>query len=258
MSFRFFDLTVARTARLSPSLVRITFTGEELEAFASGGYDQSLSLFLPHPGQDAPVIARGEDWFEEFRAMDPAVRAVCRSYTVRAQRPGEADIDFVLHAEPAGPAATWAAQAKPGDRAAVLGPYEADNAGVRFRLPEDAAWVLVAADETALPAAQAILEGLPAGLPARVWLQVPRTADQVAVSTAAEAEITWLTSGIEDAVRGAELPEGTPYAWIAGESGMVKALRRHLVNDRAVDRRAITFTGYWRRGVSEDQFREEA
>ncbi|CAI9412003.1 siderophore-interacting protein [Nocardioides sp. T2.26MG-1] len=40
------------------------------------------------------------------------------------------------------------------------------------------------------------------------------------------------------------------YAWIAGESGMVIALRRALVSDLGVDRRQVAFMGYWRRGVA--------
>jgi NADPH-dependent ferric siderophore reductase len=40
------------------------------------------------------------------------------------------------------------------------------------------------------------------------------------------------------------------YAWIAGESGVVTALRRALVKDLGIDRRQVAFMGYWRRGVS--------
>jgi NADPH-dependent ferric siderophore reductase len=40
------------------------------------------------------------------------------------------------------------------------------------------------------------------------------------------------------------------YAWIAGESWMVKALRRSLVTELEVDRRQVAFMGYWREGVS--------
>jgi NADPH-dependent ferric siderophore reductase len=262
--FRFFRLEVARTERLSPTLLRVTFGGEgtdALDGFASGGRDQSLSLFLPHPGQAEPVMPTGPDWFNEYRALDPGVRAVLRSYTVRAQRPGEVDIDFVLHTDPAGPAAQWASEAEPGDWIIALGPAVPDNTGVRFRLPEGADYVIVAADETALPAAAAILESLPAGLPAKAWIRVPHADDALKPDTAADVEITWLTGGTDgvvDALRAAELPEGTPYAWLAGEAGMVRELRRQLVRERKFDRRAVAFTGYWRRGASEDQFRYEA
>lgn len=36
----------------------------------------------------------------------------------------------------------------------------------------------------------------------------------------------------------------------------MKALRRHFVNERRLDRRRVTFVGYWRRGLSEDALRE--
>jgi NADPH-dependent ferric siderophore reductase len=40
------------------------------------------------------------------------------------------------------------------------------------------------------------------------------------------------------------------YAWIAGESWMVKCLRRSLVGELGVDRSQVAFMGYWREGVA--------
>lgn len=40
------------------------------------------------------------------------------------------------------------------------------------------------------------------------------------------------------------------YAWIAGESGVVTGLRRHLVKELGIDRRQVAFMGYWRQGVA--------
>jgi len=40
------------------------------------------------------------------------------------------------------------------------------------------------------------------------------------------------------------------YAWIAGESWMVKMLRRSLVTELGVARGQVAFMGYWREGVS--------
>lgn len=42
----------------------------------------------------------------------------------------------------------------------------------------------------------------------------------------------------------------TLYAWIAGESWLVKALRRSLVSELNFDRAHVAFMGYWREGVS--------
>ncbi|MGN9816067.1 siderophore-interacting protein [Streptomyces sp. SD11] len=279
--YRMFTLQVARTRRLTPSLLRVTFTGPELSAFASDGRDQSLTLFLPRPGQTEPVmppVEYGDGWRQAWLDTPEDTRAVMRSYTLRALRQDahgattEVDIDFVLHgtepgaATPAGPASRWAADAAPGDRAVLLGPSVADNGAIRFRPPADADLVLLWADETALPAASAILETLPAGTRARVWLEVPHAGDCHAPTTPAgvDAQITWLVrdegapSAVE-VIRAARLPAArAPYAWIAGEAGCVKELRRHLVRERELDRTRVTFVGYWRRGLSEEQLRAQA
>ncbi|UXY27724.1 siderophore-interacting protein [Streptomyces sp. HUAS TT20] len=262
--FRFFSLRVARTRRLGPSLVRVTFTGSDLHAFQSHGRDQSLSLFLPHPGQTEPVVPvdLGDGWWQAWRELPDGVRAVMRSYTLRALRrdPDEVDIDFVLHS-PSGPASRWAAGATTGDRVLLLGPAIADNRAIRFRPPQDTDLVLIWGDETAVPAVSAILESLPAGTTVRAWLTVPYAGDIQGVATEADAHIAWFVGDdgspmAVDAVRTAQLPPAQrPYAWIAGESGQVKDLRRHLVAERGIDRRRVTFVGYWRRGLTEEQLR---
>ncbi|GAA3721878.1 siderophore-interacting protein [Streptomyces tremellae] len=268
--YRFFDLTVERTRRVGPSTLRVTFTGADLAHFESLGLDQSLSLFLPRPGQQRPVLPRehGDGWWAAWREIDEDERAVMRSYTLRALRrgPDEIDVDFVLHGD-LGPASRWAATAVPGQRVVVLGPRVADNAAVRFRLPRSADSVLVWADETALPAAEAILAALPAGIAADVWIDVPRTADRRPLQTAADARIAWqVAEDAPDAARGARAlaamrsaaRRGTrPYAWLCGESTAVTSLRRMLVRERGMAKSDVTFVGYWRQGVTEEQTRAE-
>ncbi|MGW8486984.1 siderophore-interacting protein [Streptomyces sp. NPDC055886] len=259
--FRPFDLTVLRTRRLGPSILRVTLGGPGADGLRGGGRDQSLSVVLPGcPGAGRAAVPAGAGDTGPARPGDG--RAVTRSYAVRAQRlradgSTEVDLDFVLHGD-GGPASRWARAAAPGDRLRVLGPAVADNTAVRFRPPADTDWVLIRADETALPAAAAILEWLPAGLPARVWLEVPRTEDRQALNTASKARIGWLVRsegaacGVE-AVRSAELPGGTPYAWIAGEASGVRALHHHLVRERGFAPGRVTSAAYWRRGLSEEQ-----
>nr|WP_306339968.1 siderophore-interacting protein [Streptomyces sp. AS13] len=251
-----FDLTVLRTRRLGPSVLRITLGGPGADGFRGGGRDQSVSIALPPCAADpgAGPVGRGP-----LRPGDG--RAVTRSYTVRAQRPRpdgstELDLDFVLHG--GGPASRWALAASPGDPLTVLGPASPDNPAVRFRPPAGTDWVLIRADESALAAAAAVLEWLPAGLPARVWLEIPRTEDRQALNTAAKARIRWLVRsegavcGVES-VRAADLPPGTPYAWIAGEEAGVRALRHHLIRERSFDPARVTSASYWRRGADTRQ-----
>lgn len=140
----------------------------------------------------------------------------------------------------------------------------ADNRAIRFRPPEDTDLVVIWGDETAVPAACAVVESLPAGTRARVWLQVPHAEDVQDLRTAADAEVTWLVGNAAApeatlaTLRDAQLPPAArPYVWIAGESGCVKQLRRHFVGERGVDRRRVTFVGYWRRGLTEEQLREQ-
>ncbi|MER7399341.1 siderophore-interacting protein [Streptomyces sp. NPDC000151] len=271
--FRFFDLHVVRTRRLGPSMVRITFGGARLSELLTGGRDQRVKLFFPREHQTVPVFDdQGDGWYAAWRGQDPAERSIMRTYTVRAQRQDpepELDVDFALHGAEegtSGPAGRWAANAVPGDRVSVLGPVVEDNGGVDFRPPQGTDWILLSGDETALPAIANILAWLTPGTKAKVWIEVGHAADRQELPSFADADITWLvreesatdrTERMLASVGAAELPEGTPYAWIAGESGTVKALRRHLVKERGFDRRAVKFTGYWRRGASEEQLLAE-
>lgn len=273
--FRFFDLQVVRTRRLGSSLHRVTFTGVDLPDFHGGGRDQSLSLFLPHPGQHAPVlppVLPGDDgraWHAAYREIPDHERAIMRSYTLSGQRrvpAEEIDIDFVLHnADPAaaGPACRWAEAAVPGDRVVVLGPAIADNAAVRCRPHEAFDHIVMWGDETALPAALGVLSWLPSHVTAHVWLEVPHRDDIQPIVSLADVQVTWLVrdencAGAVDSVRAAELPDcASPYAWLAGESGTMKEMRRHLVRERGYDKRSVTFVGYWKRGLSEDALRAQ-
>ncbi|WP_338696761.1 siderophore-interacting protein [Streptomyces sp. Q6] len=276
--FDFFDLEVVRTRRLGPSLLRVTFTGPELADFHGGGRDQSLSLFLPHPGQQAPVLPTpepgddGRAWHAAYRAIPNDERAIMRSYTLSGQRrhpAQEVDIDFVLHGTDAddtvaaGPACRWARAARPGDKVVVLGPAATDNTAVRCRPHDDFDHILMWGDETALPAALGVLAWLPASVSAHVWLEVPHRADIQPIRTAARLTVHWLVRDEDapsalQAVRDTRLHDAArPYAWLAGESGTMKELRRHLVRERGYDKRAVTFVGYWKRGLSEDALREE-
>src|SRR5689334_3007237 len=90
--YAFFHPRVVRTRRLSPTLLRVVLGGEDLSAVVSDGRDQRFKLFLPQPGQDVPVLpdVLDADWYPRWRALDPAVRGIMRTYTVRGVRPARA------------------------------------------------------------------------------------------------------------------------------------------------------------------------
>ncbi|GAA2786036.1 siderophore-interacting protein [Saccharopolyspora taberi] len=249
---------VVAVREITPNMVRISLGGPGLTGITSGGYDQRIKVLLPLPGQTEPAMPDAESWFESYRAMDETSRPVMRTYTIRAHRPhtNEIDVDFVLHGD-VGPASRWARRAVPGDVIGIVGPNEgrATDSGVEYR-PRAADWQLIVGDETALPAIASIVESLPPGALARVFVEVPTGADVQRIDTAGSAEITWLPrtghgSRLPASVRAAELPGGTPYAWVAGEAAMIRELRRHLVGERGWDKERSYFGGYWRRGMAE-------
>lgn len=275
----------------------MTFTGSDLDAMGHDGPDQRIKVYIPLPGEAVPHLT-ATDWYANYRDADPATRGAIRTYTIGAVRPEhrEVDIDFVLHGE-TGPASSWATHAQIGDEVALIGPnrrFGADCQGHEWNPPAAARTVLIAGDETAVPAITGILHSMSSWrrLPERVHvvLEVPQPGDVIDLPMPEGVNVEWLIrdshnrpSGelLVDAVRRLDL--GSPsvtkkstvdtididlqllwevadgqaddagfYAWVAGEAGAVKAIRRHLVNDCGIDRRCVAFMGYWRLGRSEE------
>ena len=75
---------------------------------------------------------------------------------------------------------------------------------------------------------------------------------EITVQDAEGEDLVWETpiySGSGETL-GAEAADVDRYFWIAGESGVVTTLRRHLVKELGIDRAQVAFMGYWRRGVA--------
>ncbi|GAA5118009.1 siderophore-interacting protein [Pseudonocardia adelaidensis] len=265
---------VLRTRRVTPRMQRITFGGPDVARFAPVGPDQHVKLFFPRrPGGPIDVPAMPDDgdvgrWYGAYLRMPDEDRPWMRSYTIRAHDPvrAEIDVDFVLHGGAdadadggdghAGPAAAWAATAAPGERLGMLGPQI-----TRLREPGPHAWKLIAGDESVLPAIGALVESLGAHERAVVFVEVRDAAEEQELTSPGRVDLRWLHRGdlapgastaLVDAVRAAELPEGPAFAWLAGEASVVRALRRHLVAERGIARRAVSFTGYWRLHRTQD------
>jgi len=71
------------------------------------------------------------------------------------------------------------------------------------------------------------------------------TTTAVPVAQPADADvdtcILWEVPSADAAVRGSGV-----YAWLAGEGGVVRGLRRHLLQDAGTDPASVAFMGYWR------------
>jgi NADPH-dependent ferric siderophore reductase len=252
------ELDVVAVSDVTPGMRRITLGGEQLGAvtdaegrrhgaLASPGFDDSFRLFFPHPGTRDVVLPTVRQGRMEF-PTDP--RPLHRVYSVRrfdAER-RLLEVDFVNHG--IGVATTWATRARPGDRVHIIGPTT--SAG----WPDGFDSWLVAGDDTALPAIARLLDDAPEGLRAQVFIEIADDAHRQPLRKLRNVEVTWLSRGgadaaestlLLDAVRGADRPDGETFAWLAGEQSVVRDLRRHLIDDRALDKASIDFTGYWKR-----------
>ncbi len=292
--WRFFMTEVRRVERLSPSFLRVTFTGDDLDRLADNRFDQRIKLIPPLPSGAIAHFPTGDDWYTAWRNLPDEQRNPIRTYTVRAVRPElrEVDVDMVLHGV-SGPASRWAVQAGPGARACLLGPnadHDGVHGGIDFRPPAHTGCLLLGGDETAVPAISSILSCLPADAVGEALLEVPTAADVLQLRVPAGVRVTWLPRDgaahgdrLVPALRQAtrrilgdrpagpatdledvdvdhdvlwEVPEPVTdasrfYAWLAGEAGVIRTLRRHLVAECGVDRRSVAFMGYWRLGRAE-------
>jgi NADPH-dependent ferric siderophore reductase len=238
---------VQRIEPLTPRMLRVVFGGPELAGFAWNGPAAHIKLIL------GPPAAEGE-------------RALSRTYTPRhfdaARR--ELTVDFVLHGE--GPASTWAAQAQVGQPMVIAGP------GRCYTLDPQAQWLLIAGDESAIPAIATILEVVPASVPTQVLIEVNDAADEFAIAhPSPNVSIRWLhraqpiaghgpgaPAGVElaAAVAAFQPPAGAGSVYVACESDAMRAIRRHLLVARGLPREWLTTRGYWKQGATDHPDRD--
>ncbi|MFD0313860.1 siderophore-interacting protein [Streptomyces flavalbus] len=245
---------VVRTERLTPHMQRVVLGGDGLADFSAGSCtDHYLKLLFPAPGVSYPEPFDVQRIREEFpREQWP----VTRTYTVRAwdAEVRELTVDFVLHGDE-GLAGPWAIRARPGDTIRFLGP------GGAYAPDPDADWHLLVGDESALPAVAAALEALPDGASVRAFVEVAGPEEEQKIDS--DAEVVWLHRGdrpigaaLVEAVRALSFPEGRVHAFVHGEAGWVKEIRRLLRVDHQVPREDLSISGYWRLGHNEDGWQE--
>ena len=231
--------TVERTERLTPHMVRIVFGGPGLSGFESSGFsDEYVKIDFPVDGLDRPASRR-----YSIRRWDPVAR--------------EATIDFVVHGD-VGVTGRWADSAQPGDLLRMSGPSGS------YRPDPDSSWYLMAGDESALPAIAASLEAVPPGRPVLAVLLVADDDHELPLDSPGELELTWVhrsdhadpSLAFLAAVESLAFPTGTVSAFVHGEAAETRAVRRHLLADRAMDRDAMSVSPYWRRGQTDEAWRQ--
>lgn len=229
------ELTVVSTEQVGPHLVRVVLTGDSLADFGA---------------------AEHTDAYVKLQFTDAEGAPLTRTYTVRSidRAARRLTIDFVTHGD-VGHAGPWAQQAKGGDRIVATGP------GSGYAPDPQAAWHLLAGDLSALPAIAAALEAMPAQAQGVALLEVESEGDVIPLRSPEGVEVRWLTNPGADAAFLARAVDAVDWreavqVFAHGERESIKAVRR-VLKARGVPREAISISGYWARGRTEDAFQAE-
>jgi len=242
---------VVRVEPLTPHMVRVVLSGDELQGFTTRGPAEHLKVNFPSPGDSKVALP---DWGPEGPILrEGQQRPLNRTYTPRRwdEEAGELSVDFLLHGE--GPGASWAQQARPGQLVAV-----SHQPGGAYKVDAEADWYLIGGDEAALPAVATLLEALPSSCFANVFVEVADTKEELTLESPARFQVTWLHHGgaagrvgrrLEQAVRDFVFPEGNGRVWIGCEANVMRDIRGHLLSERGMDRARAHTQGYWKYGA---------
>jgi NADPH-dependent ferric siderophore reductase len=235
---------VVASSLRTPRLRRVTVAGPALVGLDPPQPAASVRFLLPHHGDLVLPEWNGN----EFLHADGS-RPHLRTLTPLRVDPevGEVDVDIVLHGD--GPLATWAVDAAVGDQVAVSG------TGRGYQIDPDARALLLAGDESALPAIATILDALPDQVSGHVIVELGDPSGEVELPRRTAVVVDWhvLAAGarpgdaLVDAVTTATVPDDAR-VWVAGEAAAVQKIRRHLFDELALDRRRCTVRGYWKHG----------
>jgi len=240
-------------------MIRVVLGGAGLADFEVGEFtDHYVKLLFPAPGAD---YTHPFD-VESIQAERPREEwPVTRTYTVRAwdRERGELTLDFVYHGDE-GIAGPWAAAAKPGDTISFFGP------GGGYAPNLDADWHLLVGDESALPAISTALERLPAGAVALAFVEVADESEEQTFVCAGDLKLRWVHragdrrppgDALREAIENADFPTGQPHAFVHGDAEVIREIRRWLRRELALPREAMSISGYWRRGRTDEAWRAE-
>lgn len=259
---------VVRTEQRSPHLIRVVLGGTGFDTFTPSQYTDSYVkiVFVP---RDVDVAALPQPLtLDSFDELPVDQRPIIRTMTVRHADPAarEISIGVTVHGDH-GVVGPWATKARPGDAVYLMGP------GGAYAPDPAADWHLLAGDESALPAIAAALEALPADAVGKAFIEVAAPEDEIALTAPDGVQVNWLHRGgradlvgedragdnaplIEAVTTTSWLP-GQVQVFIHGEAQTVMHnLRPYIRKERGVEAKWASISGYWRRGRTEETFRQ--
>ena len=245
----------ASTEALTPSLVRVVFEGGDLaELVMPDATDTYINAAF------RPVSAPYDEVFDPQRLREThpdAEQPARRRYTVRAWDSDAQRLTVRLRgARRQRRRRPWRCTQSPEmpwcspDRAASPSDPAAD-------------WHLMVGDESAVPAIAASLEALPSGARAVVRLVCDGPEHEIKLASEGDVDLVWLHRRGDErddalllaAVEAVDFGDGTPFGFVHGEADEIRAVRRHLLEERGLTRQDLSCSPYWRRTMSDEAWR---
>lgn len=242
------ELSVLRKFDLTPNMLRVILTGDDLKDFPEGQESGYVKLLFVS-GEDKPIM---------------------RTYTIRQFDAAnlELTLDFVVHGvnsdpvvqdEQFGPAISWANNVEIGETITVDGP------GPTKLVDASGDWFFFAGDMTAIPAISANLESLPEDAKGYAVLEILHEADKYPVAAPKGVDIHWVinpepsqpNTALLDAVKRIEWCDGSPHVWVAGEFDAMRGLRQYFKETFAekgltINRGQLYASSYWKMGETDE------
>lgn len=212
------DLEVVGVDEVAPNVRLITMSSSDLLGFE---------------------YAPGQDLLFEFPDGDLTLR---RRYTIRRldAAAGVADFEIEIH-DGRGPATRWAAKAELGEHLEAIGP----RGGISLR--PTATSHLFVVDDSAMPAAFALLEALPADTHATALLVTSHGAKSRPAPVGVPASsLVWLDQAEMLEMLSDLHPAADTAAYLFGERHLVRTAEELLI-EGGLNRDAIASKAYWRR-----------
>ncbi|MGS2717435.1 siderophore-interacting protein [Eionea flava] len=240
---------VSRKQLISPNMLRIVFSGEDLASFPEDFESGYIKLRF--------LMSQNEVYPSDSGALDEKARV--RSYTIRhfdlAVR--ELTVDFALHGDE-GPASFWAQHCAIGDEITMDGP------GPAKIISHDADWFFLVGDMTALPALSVNLEKLPASAKGYVVIEVLSEADKILPLLPSGMQVHWVINShpssdeclLANAVKALPWQPGNAAVWAATEFGVMKQLRKYFKHEQEVDSKKLYISSYWKLGGSDEEHKK--
>ena len=232
--------TVLSVTALGRSFWRLEVGGDDLTPFAHGGLH--LRLALPTRGASAAWPILNQRGRTEWPSPDDLHVAV---YTVRSIDPvtSRTVIDIFRHA--GGRTCDWISAARSGEEIGMIGP-----GGGWY---PDADHLVIAGDETALPAIARILDHAAPDTTGTAIVEVNGAFDYPPLTVPPGMTLRILDrsqgSDLETALAEADLgADGARHVWFAAEKSRAAAVRHDLRARRGVARSESYVTGYWQKG----------